>query len=135
MDQLLKDIAGGSPDEADNEAESEHFEGSEGEAEDQDCLVRKPAGSEVLLKKPSVCAAVEIGIQKKPAGNMKRPAAAPARVAEHPAKKKKEPTPEADPDEDDSLGALRDKMKARKFDSLWDDLPEPLKQEYEKAYL
>ena len=101
-------------------------------------LKRPAAHDEISKDAPQPCLKLKASpsIMKKPAKAQKRPAA--TRPDPEPIAKKTCPpvaTPKVEAENDDCMMGLRDKMKARKFDSLWDELPEPLKQEYEKALL
>lgn len=122
MDLYLKDLVDGSED-VQMEASGEESEQVQ-EASSPDVVQKKPAGSKkvmckLLKKKPSAAAVAAPHVMKKPAAL----AAVSATSAS---------SSGSVGGGDDANDKFRDRLKSRKFDKMWDDLPPFIQQEHER---
>ena len=128
MSTLLTDLGL----DGDKEEEVAEVEVEAEEEEETAPTLKKPssAGSSSVMQRPS--SAGSSSVLKKPssAGSssvLKKPASNQAKVP------KEEPAADGESEDEPELGALRDRLKARKFERLFDELPDIIKEAWEEV--
>jgi len=136
MDAYLRDLE-----------EEEAEVANEMSEDEQPLLSKKPSSAEVakvVLKKPAAAPKAPKAAKKaakkaiaKPKMTLKRPAA--STMEGEPLKRPAAATMEEENDGDEDstgdtqLDVLRDRIKARKFEKLWDQMPEYVQRDFEEA--